>query len=235
MTPEELQARITKNLELIQAAQTAAKAVVDDPAAKAASDDNEEMKGAKGDAYEKGQGLAVKAHKAVKAMNDHAIGNENVEAGHKSACAKAMTSMAGACKAWGGPAAEEAEATDSKQEGGEKALYGEAMKALGAMQAKLDMIEKGTYQPRSAGAGAAVATAVKGASAEGAAEAFKMPSKAEMEKMSAEDRKELAMKSLQIDKAMPIAADAFKHIGNEVLKAQRALAESEVSPAALAR
>jgi len=235
MTPEEMQARIAANLKSIQDAQAAAKTVVGDSAKKAADDDKDEMKGAKGDAYEKGQGLAIKAHKAVKAMHEHAMGNENVEKSHKEACAKALTAMGGACKAWGGPAAEEAEATDSKQEGGEKALYGEAMKALGAMQAKLDMIEKGAYQPRGAGAGAAVATAVKGAAADGEAEAFKMPSKAEMAKLSDDERKELALKSLAIDKALPMAADAFKFTGNEVLKAQRALAESEIPAAALAR
>ena len=239
MTPEEMQARITANLKAIQDAQTASKAIVGDTATKAkkAEDagDGEDMKGAKKDAYEKGQGLAVKAHKAVKAMHEHAMGNENVAEEHKDACAKAMKSVGAACKAWGGPAADEAEATDSKQEGGEKGAYGEAMKTIGKLEARLDMMEKGAYGPRAAGAGAAVATAVKGAAVDGANEGFKMPSKAEMDKMSPEDRQELAMKSLQIDKALPIAADAFKFTGNEVLKAQRSLAEQELSPAAAGR
>ena len=227
-TPEEIRARLLANIEAMKSA-----AAVIDPAAKAAKakekDDEEgEKEGAVKDALSKGQGLAVKAHKAVKAMHEHAEGNEHVEKGHKEACAKAMKAMGSCAKAWGGPAAEEAESVDAKQEGGEKSLaYGEAMKAIGAMQQQIKMLEAGTYSPRGAGAGAVMQVAKGGQIAEGAQPAAKgfMPSNAELAKMSADERKELALKSLRITRSIPIPADQFKHTGTEVLHAARQMAE----------
>ncbi len=224
-TLEEIRARMQANLKLIQDASKAAKP--DDKK----EDDKEGAAKAKKDAYAKGQDLAVKAHKAVQAMHDHADKSEHVEKAHKDVCASAMKAMKDACKGWGGSAADEAESVDSRQEGGEKAAYGEAMKALGAAQAKLDAAEKLTMLSlvKGGGAGAGLPgadapTAQKGASA-GGGEPFKMPSKAELEKMTDEQRNELALKSVHIDHSIPIPADQFDRTGNEVLMAARKLAE----------
>ena len=98
-------------------------------------------------------------------------------------------------------------------------------------QAKLDAAEKLTMLSlvKGGGAGAGLPgadapTAQKGASA-GGGEPFKMPSKAELEKMTDEQRNELALKSVHIDHSIPIPADQFDRTGNEVLMAARKLAE----------
>lgn len=167
------------------------------------------------EAYGKAAGLADKAHKAAGALHEHMSGMADAEhegaAGMRDTAKEAHKTLGGlsekAHKAAGMEMPKESEA--------EKAFgFGaEAMKALGEMQAKLDLLERTAYQPRAAGAGAGL-TVAKGETTHNTELARKA-----VGDMTASER-DLARKAA-FSRAMqvPIAADRFAGVSMDTLRA----------------
>ncbi len=183
-------------------------------AAAAKSAKKEEPKDDHKAAFGKAADLATKAHKAVGDLNEHLQGMAKDKAPGASGLAedgekvhKSMKALHGDCHKAAGM---EPKASEGDGES-EKTAFGDAMKAIGMLTAKIESLEKAAYQPRAAGPG--VVTATKGAALEGV-----VAHKA-IGDMSEDERDEARKAALARSKQMPIAADEFAKMGQDSLRA----------------
>lgn len=194
-------------------------------------------------AYKTAAGHAAKAHKALADLHEHLSGmakDKHEGAGDMAEsakdCAKSCKALSGKVHKAAGESMDDAGGDDK----GEKALLGDALKALTAAtetiskQGKaIEELERRAYQPQSAGAGArptAVAAKGLGVVVQGAQEAHLDPSK------MTDEEKDAARKSVYARTSqLRVPYDRFVNTPPEVLRAADnvlKLAEAESARAA---